>query len=146
MNSQRNTTPDTTRRTLAQAKRMPQWARLITSIHNAQEAKGYAGRQFGPAEMRHFGETLIGKPVERTDRHYPAKPEHFAAYWVARQTFTHSDGTEDVTYALKAVYGHDLADVRPIDRQTLTDPTAAEDEALALDYVRRAAFQTGANA
>jgi hypothetical protein len=135
--------PDTTRRTLAQVDRCPQWQRLIVSIHKAQEKKNYAGRQFGAAEMRHFGETLIGMPVEYVDRHSPAKPEHFSAYWVARQTFTHSDGAESVTYALKAIYGDDLAEVYGIDRLDLTDPTPAEDAAAALDYMRRANLQIG---
>jgi hypothetical protein len=152
-------TPDHTRRTLAQARRSPQWQRLIDSIHKAQAAKGYDGRQFGAAEMEHFGETLVGMPVERTVSSYRAdtlaeRRAGFAAYWVARQVNNHSDETESVRYVLKAVYGDDLANVHTIAEETAhttgydgtgTVLTPEWDAVTALDFVRRAAFQTGAN-
>lgn len=146
-------TYDTTRRTLAEARRSPQWQRLIDSIHSAQAAKGYAGRQFGEAEMRAFGATLIGMPVEKVGHGYTPRAADFAAYWVERQETEHNDGTTSVRYVLKAVYGDDLANVNTI-ADTLTDGTPAEwaasvdptpewDAATALDYVRRAQFQAG---
>jgi hypothetical protein len=146
-------TPDTTRRTLADARRAPQWQRLIDSIHKAQAAKGYAGRQFGEAEMGFFGSTLIGLPVEKPGRGYTPRAADFAAYWVERQETDHSDGTVSVRYVLKAVYGDDLANVHTIASSTddateaewaaSVDPTPEWDAATALDFVRRAAFQTG---
>jgi hypothetical protein len=144
-----NEKPDTTRRTLAQARRAPQWQRLIDSIHKAQAAKGFEGRHFGAAEMESFGETLIGMPAE-----VGAYRGNFAAYWVARQDFEHSDGTHTVTYKLRAIYADDLADVQTIADASASDAyTDAEtaaytpewDAATALDFVRRARFQTGAN-
>lgn len=140
-----STTPndiDTTRRTLAQARRIPAWQRLIDSIHAAQAAKGYAGRQFGKDEMRAFGETLIGKPVEKVGA--MDKPENFAAYWVARQVFDHSDGSQSVRYVLKVVYGDNLANVHTIADARLSDAEdAAEDERTAREFIRRAQHQTG---
>jgi hypothetical protein len=135
-------TTDTTRRTLAQARRMPQWARLMYSIHNAQAAKGYAGRYFSAAEMKFFNETLIGKPVELVA--HTKDPRDFSAHWVARQVFENADGGVSVRYALKAVYGDNLANVNTLDELHLEDPTTAEDQAAAAEYVRRANFQTGA--
>lgn len=131
---------DTTRRTLAQVKRSPQWQRLIISIHNAQEAKGYEGRQFGADEMRFFGATLIGVPVEKVA---PAGPKDFAAYWVERQSLEHSDESTSVRYVLKSVHGDDLATVYAIDESEWFAPSGDMDQATALDFVRRANFQTG---
>lgn len=115
---------------------MPQWQRLIDSIHKAQDAAGYDGRQFGPDEMRFFGASLIGKPVERIAR--SKSPRDFGAYWVERQTLTHSDESVTVAYALKAVYGDALHKVETIAREELVSPTPAADAAMALDFVRRA--------
>lgn len=143
-----NNTPDHQARTLAQARRMPQWQRLIDSIHKAQEAKGFAGRQFGADEMRFFGETLIGKPVEKVASGYTPSAKDFAAYWVARQETEHSDGSHSVRYVLKAVYGDNLAWVYTIAETEFSDesvnPTAEWDESTALEFVRRAQHQTGA--
>lgn len=152
------TTLDTTRRTLAQARRMPQWQRLIDSIHKAQEAKGYPGRQFGADEMRSFGETLIGKPAEYIGRGYTPRAQDFAAYWVARQETDHSDGATSVRYVLKAVYGDDLANVHTITDsneamelrgepwETCVDPSPEWEAATALDFIRRANNQAGRTA
>ncbi|WP_217181599.1 hypothetical protein [Streptomyces sp. AC495_CC817] len=144
---------DTARRTLAQARRMPQWQRLIDSIHKAQEAQGFPGRQFGADEMRFFGETLIGKPVEVNTRD-AATPEAarrgFAAYWVARQVTDHRDGSQSVRYVLKAVYGDDLASVFTIAETDHSDdsvnPSPEWDAATALEFIRRANHQTGRRA
>jgi len=137
---------DAKRRTLAQAKRSPQWQRLIDSIHKAQEAKGYPGRQFGAAEMRYFGATLIGMPAERVNWG-TRNPQDFAAYWVERQAFDHSDGSQSVRYVLKVVYGNDLANVNTITQSDETestfDPSPEWDATTALDFVRRAHSQTG---
>lgn len=138
-------TLDTARHTLAQARRMPQWQRLIDSIHKAQEAKGYDGRQFGKGEMSFFGETLIGKPAEVNG------PNGFAAYWVARQVTDHSDGSESVRYTLKAVYGDDLANVHTIKDTTedgtpfedTLNPSAEWDARKAREYIARASHQIG---
>lgn len=135
---------DTTRRTLAQARRIPAWQRLIDSIHKAQEAEGYAGRQFGADEMRFFAETLIGVPVEKVNpRTMDARD--FAAYWVARQVTDHSDGSQSVRYVLKVVYGDNLANVHTIADSGFgaesVNPSAGWEEATALDFVKRAHFQ-----
>ena len=138
----------TQRRTLAQARRAPQWQRLIDSIHKAQEAAGYAGRQFGEAEMQHFSAELVGMPQE-----VGAYRGQFAAYWVERTVFEHSDGTESITYALKCVYGDNLASVERIADATAhttgydgAEPAATPEweAATALDFINRAKFQTGA--
>lgn len=129
----------TTRRTVSQARRAPQWARLIDTIHKAQEDAGYAGRQFGADEMRFFGASLVGMPWEM--------PQGRRAYWVERQSNEHSDGSVSAVYVVKAWDASAPANVETIHRpdvaEYLTDPTAAEDEAAALDAVRRAAFQVG---
>lgn len=132
---------DTTRRTLSQAHKMPQWQRLIDSVHNAQGEASYRGRQFGLAEMRHFGATLIGKPVEHSD--YPIKAKDFSVYWVERQSLTYSTGEIMVRYVLKAVYGDDLARVETLTEQVLEDPSDKEDQGTAIEFVRRANFQVG---
>lgn len=119
---------DTDRHTLAQAKRMPQWQRLITTVHKAQEAAGYEGRQFGQAEMQHFGSTLIGKPVERVAR---GKVTEFRVYWVERQT-----NGSSVRYVLKSVGGGDLRNPETIVDRFLEDPSAEDDEATALEFVK----------
>ncbi len=123
--------------TLAQAHKVVQWERLIVTIHKAQEAANYAGRQFGADEMRFFGASLIGLPREM--RHGNR------VYWVERQTMEHSDHSESVSYALKVWDSSDAKNVETIERsEPLFDPTPAEDQALALDFARRAAFQVGA--
>ncbi len=116
---------------------MPQWQRLIDGIHAAQAAAGYDGRQFGADEMRFFGASLIGKPSERVD-YRTRDPRDFDAYWVERQSLTHSDASVTVAYALKAVYGDALHKVETIAREELVSPTPAEDAAIALDFVKRA--------
>lgn len=131
---------DTTRRTVAQARRMPAWQRLITTVHAAQEAKGYEGRQWGAQEVRYFRETLIGKPVELAANSWRTE---FACYWVVRQVNEHSDGSESIRYALKAVYGDDLANVRTIDDAWAGGNDSAEDERLAREFITRAQHQTG---
>lgn len=137
------TTPDTTRRTLAQAKRMPQWQRLITTVHKAQEAQGYEGHEFGAAEMKHFDATLIGRPVTTVVLSSSTK-EEFECYWVERASFEHSDRTCSITYRLKAVYGTDLATVVKVDAsEIMHNPTTEEDQATALEFVRRARTLAG---
>ncbi|WP_162815527.1 hypothetical protein [Microbacterium arborescens] len=135
-------TLDTTRRTLSQVRRMPQWQRLIDSIHKAQEAAGYDGRHFGRAEMRAFGATLIGKPAEHV-AYATRKPEDFGAYWVERQTLTHSDDSVTVDYVLKAVYGDALERVETIARESMHQPTPAQDAAMAADFAARAQAVAG---
>lgn len=132
---------DTTRHTLALAMRRPQWQRLITSIHKAQEAKGYDGRQFGKDEMRFFGARLIGTPVEKVAR--SKDPREFECYWVERTSVEHSDETVSVRYTLKAVYGDDLANVHMIAESEWFAPSGDMDETTALDFVKRSHFQTG---
>lgn len=130
---------DYTRRTLAQARRAPQWGRLIDTIHKAQEAAGYGGRQFGAAEMRHFGATLVGMPQET--------PYGGRVYWAERQEFEHSDGTVSVHYVVKAWDADNPANVDTIYstpyEEYLVDPTPEQDDKAAQDAARRAAFQVG---
>lgn len=141
---------DTTRRTLAQAGRMPQWRRLMSAVNAAQAAKGWPSRHFSAEDARAFGETYIGKPWEKVGRGYAPKPEDFAVYWVVRQEFEHSDGSTDVVYKLKAVYGDDLATVHTIAASEFgaesINPTPEWEEATALDFIRRAEFQGGKSA
>lgn len=138
-------TLDVLLRTLTQARRIPAWQRLIDSIHLAQTRAGYAGRHFGPDEMRHFGATLIGKPAENV-AHGTGKPADFAAYWIERHALSLSDGSLGVSYVLKAVYGDNLADVHTISRADMLDPSPEAEAAAALDYVRRAHSQAGRRA
>lgn len=141
------TNHDTTSRTLVQAYRMPQWQRLIDSIHAAQASKGYPGRQFGKGEMEWFGATLIGKPAVR-----PASANcEFAAHWVERQSYEHSDGSESVRYVLKSVYGDNLAEVHTISEWPMTKSgyaasvniTPEKDAKVAAEFVKRALHQIG---
>lgn len=128
-------TTGTTRRTLAQAMRMPQWRRLIDSVHQAQAAQGFEGRQFGKDEMRFFGSSLIGKPVT----HVQKTADEFSAYWVERQELELSDGAHSVRYVLKAIYGDNLANVRTITMSPiLMDPTPAADASTAAEFIARA--------
>jgi hypothetical protein len=135
---------DVTRRTVAQARRAPQWQRLIDSVHAAQAAAGYAGRQWGAAEVEHFQETLIGMPY--------STPYAAETYWVARTVFPHSDGTESVTYRIKVVRGDALERVDTIADAVAhttgydgadTVSTPEWEAATALDMIRRAAFLAG---
>lgn len=132
-------------RTLAEARRAPQWQRFIDTLHKAQEAAGYDGRQFGKAEMQHFGALLVGMPQEA--------PRGRAVFWAERTVFEHGDGTESITYALKSWHAEDPANVDRIADATAhttgydgagTVATPEWDAATALDFARRAAFQVGA--
>jgi hypothetical protein len=135
-------THDTTRRTLSQVRRMPQWQRLIDSVHKAQELAGYDGRQFGRDEVEHFGSTFIGKPVEHVARQ-SRKPEDFAASWVERQAVEMS-GETFVTYVLKTVYGDALAEVKTINRsEPAAGLTPSQDAALAAEFVSRSMWVAG---
>lgn len=127
------TATDTTRRTVTEARRAPQWQRLIDSIHKAQEAKGYAGRMFGADEARFFGLTLIGMPSTRSD----------AAYWVERHSLTHSDESITVAYMLKVVYYDNLAQPHTVAEIMLEDTTPEQEAETATEYVARAGWQTG---
>ncbi len=133
-------TTDYTRRTVSAARRMPQWQRLIATIHPAQESAGYAGRHFGAGEIRSFGVSLIGRPVERVG----ASPVEFAAFWVERQEYPYSDGRVSVNYVVKSVYGDGLANVHTLERTDLDTLTPAADAAAAVDAVNRAHFIAGA--
>lgn len=123
-------------RTLAQARRAPQWQRFIDSLHAAQERAGFAGRQFGTREMQSFGETLVGMPQEA--------PYGAAIYWAARQENEHSDGSVSVRYVLKVWRPAESAHVETITEDYLPEGFTPEDDAaMALDFARRAAFQIG---
>jgi hypothetical protein len=127
------------RYTLAQARRAPQWRRLIDTVHAAQAAAGYEGRQFGAAEMEHFGATLVGMPWEM--------PYSRRAFWAERQSNDHSDGTTTVHYVVKAWDADEAPKVETIwttpYEEWMIDPTPEQDEAAALDALGRAAFQVG---
>lgn len=120
---------DTTLRTIAEARRAPQWARLIDSIHAAQEAQGYPGRQFGATEMQFFGASLVGMPE--------STPYAADTYWVERQSLEHSDGSVTVWHALKVVRGDALHKVDTIAREELHAPTPDQEQSARRDAIAR---------
>lgn len=126
-------TTDTTPRTLSQARRMPQWQRLIDSVHLAQAAQGFDGRQFDAKAVEFFRATLIGKPIEQVG----AAADDFSVYWVERQELEHTDSAS-VRYVVKMVRGDNLAKVETVSDEILESPTADEDRHAALEFIQRA--------
>lgn len=102
-------TKSTTSRTLSQSRRMPQWRRLIDSVHLAQTAQGFDGRQFDPEAMEFFQATLIGTPIE----HVRERADEFSVYWVERQELEHG-GSTTVRFVVKMVRGDNLAKVETV--------------------------------
>lgn len=124
-------------RTLAQARRAPQWQRLIDSLSAAEMRAGFSGRQFGRREMESFRSRLVGMPWEA--------PFSAAVYWAERMENEHSDGSIDVLYVVKVWRPGESALTERIAEQWIPseDYTPQLDADTALDFARRAAFQVG---